>query len=288
MPISGTRDTAGPVARSVDDLLLLDSIVTGTAAVPRPQPLGDLRLGVARSFFWEDLDSDTERVCEAALASLEEAGVTLVDLEIPDIATLDEAVSLAIVYFEARVHLKAYLSDSGSSLTFDEVAARASSPDVRQILEAILDPAVAPSEEDYRAAMLTHRPRLIETYRRCFEEAGIDAIVFPTTPLPAAPIGDDVTVELNGRRVPTFPTFIRNTNPGSGAGLPGVTLPAGMSRAGLPIGLALDALPSSDRSLLGLARAIEGILPRQQAPRPTKDGFGRAGAANRRNASTFL
>lgn len=266
IPISATRDTAGPVARSVDDVLLLDTIVTGCAALPQPQSLSGFRLGVARSFFWEDLDCDTERVCGTALELLKEAGATLVEVKIPGIATLDEAVSLAIVYFEARVHLKAYLSESGSSLTFDELAARALSPDVREILGSILDPAVAPSEEDYRAALLTQRPRLIEAYRRCFEEANLDALVFPTTPLPAAPIGDDVTVELNSRRVPTFATFIRNTNPGSGAGLPGVSLPAGMSRTGLPIGLALDGLPSSDRTLLGLARAIEGILPRQTAP----------------------
>ena len=57
----------------------------------------------------------------------------------------------------------------------------------------------------------------------------MEAIVFPTTPLPARPIvaGGDTgqdTVELNGKQVPTFATYIRNTDPGSNAGIPGVSL----------------------------------------------------------------
>jgi hypothetical protein len=42
---------------------------------------------------------------------------------------------------------------------------------------------------------------------------------------------------LNGQAVPTFPTFIRNTSPGSVGGIPGISLPAGMTKAGLPVGI---------------------------------------------------
>ena len=77
---------------------------------------------------------------------------------------------------------------------------------------------------------------------------------------------------LNGRRVSTFATFIRNTDPGSVAGLPGVSLPAGLTGDGLPVGLALEGLPGADRRLLSLAAAIEGLLPPLPSPKLGVDG----------------
>jgi len=91
--------------------------------------------------------------------------------------------------------------------------------------------------------------------------------VFPTTPLPAAKIGEDDTVKLNGKPVPTLATYIRNLGPGSTVGLPGLTMPAGMTKAGLPVGIAMDGPESSDRQLLAIGLAFETVLPRLPAPR---------------------
>jgi mandelamide amidase len=90
--------------------------------------------------------------------------------------------------------------------------------------------------------------------------------VFPTTPLPAAPVGDDATTLLNGTQVPTFPTFIQNTDPGSNAGIPGLSVPIGRTTAGLPIGLELDGPAGSDRRLLGIGLALEALVGRLPAP----------------------
>jgi mandelamide amidase len=103
-------------------------------------------------------------------------------------------------------------------------------------------------------------------YRDHFKRHDVVALVFPTTPLPAAPIGEDETVELNGTRVPTFPTFIHNASPGSVAGIPGISLPAAMTRAGLPLGIELDGPEASDARLLAVARAVEAILPKMPPP----------------------
>jgi mandelamide amidase len=106
---------------------------------------------------------------------------------------------------------------------------------------------------------------LRELYRAYFRDNDVVAMVFPTTPLPCSLIGDrEVTV--NGVNVPTFATFIRNTEPGSVAGIPGISIPAATTSAGLPIGLELDAPESADRDLLALARAIESVLPNQSPP----------------------
>lgn len=98
-----------------------------------------------------------------------------------------------------------------------------------------------------------------QIYGRVFEENGLGAIVFPTTPLPARPIGEDETVLLNGARVPTFATYIRNTDLGSNIGAPGISLPSPMT-SGLPVGIEFDGLPGLDRFLLGLALAVENEL----------------------------
>lgn len=57
-----------------------------------------------------------------------------------------------------------------------------------------------------------------------------------------------------------FGAYLRNTNPGSLAGIPGLALPAGMTRAGLPIGLELDGPRGSDRRLLAIGAACEAVL----------------------------
>jgi mandelamide amidase len=67
-------------------------------------------------------------------------------------------------------------------------------------------------------------------------------------------------VALNGEQVPTFPIYIRNTDPGSNAGIPGVSLPAGRSDEGLPIGMELDGPKGSDARLLAIAAALEALL----------------------------
>ncbi len=122
-------------------------------------------------------------------------------------------------------------------------------------------------EAAYRHALDVLRPQLQAAYREHFKRHDVVAVVFPTTPLAAALIGDDETVLLNGERVPTFPTFIRNTSPGSVAGIPGISVPAAMTQGGLPLGLELDGPEGSDARLLAIARAVEAMLPKTPAPK---------------------
>lgn len=68
-------------------------------------------------------------------------------------------------------------------------------------------------------------------------------------------------MDLDGRQVPTFATFIRNTDPGSNASLPGVSIPIGLADDGLPVGLAFDGPTGSDARLLAIAAAAQAALP---------------------------
>ncbi len=272
VPISNTRDTAGPLARSVEDLALFDSVIAG---VPDDLPelsLKGARIGVPRGHFYENLHPETARAAEAALAALAAAGAVLVEADMPEIPRLDEAAGFPIALYETVVELNRYLSEGGLPLDFAGLAAAAASPDVAGLLQSLTTPEGAIPEPVYREALGRARPALQAAYAEYFGSNRLIAAIFPTTPLPAAPIGEDETVELNGARVPAFLTFIRNTGPSSVAGIPGITLPAGLSADGLPVGMELDGPAGSDRALLALGAAVEAILPATPAPASAQGG----------------
>jgi len=268
VPISHTRDTPGPMARTVADVGLLDSVMAGHPAALLAAysvvELRGLRLGVPRAYFYRGADAAVLAVIEQALARLAAEGVELVEAEIPELGPLNDAVGFPVALYELTQDLPAYLRASGCALTLAEVAAQIGSPDVAGIVGSQLGDQAMPRAA-YELAMRT-RPRLQAAYAEYFLRHRLDAVVFPTSILPARPIGQDETVELNGQQAPTFASYIRNTDPGSNAGIPGISLPAGLTDDGLPVGLELDGPASSDRHLIALAAAIEAVLPRLTAP----------------------
>lgn len=259
VPISHTRDTAGPITRSVADALLLDRVMAGGTAATAPAMLAGLRLGVPRTYFYETLDPAVAANAEAALDALRKAGVVLIEADIPDIGALDAAVSFPVVLYEFMQDLPAYLRDQGLDLTMQDILDGIGSPDVKGLVASQMGAEAMP-EAVYRKAIDEGRPKLLAAYADYFKSHDVEAVIFPTSALPARPIGDDETVELNGERVPTFPTFIRNTDPGSNAAIPGISLPSGLSPDGLPLGMELDGPAQSDDRLLAIAAAIETVF----------------------------
>jgi mandelamide amidase len=265
VPISATRDTAGPLARKAADLAAIDAAVTGEAGArsATSHSLKGLRIGVPRSHFWEDLESETARICEAALGNLKHAGAILVEADLSDIGKVDEAVSFTVALYETKRDLDRYLEAEGLPQRFADILAEVASPDVKAVLTSLLDPATAIPEQAYRDAISTHRPRLIELYRSYFAAENVTAVVFPTTPLPAPVIGEDETVMLNGRAVPTFLTAIRNTDPGSNAGIPGISVPVGVTSRGLRVCLSFDGPKGSYRHLQSHAVSVVTVIQKQ-------------------------
>ena len=101
---------------------------------------------------------------------------------------------------------------------------------------------------------------LRDVYRRTLESRGLDALVFPMTPLAAPPVSDIFDTLHNGRTVSVFHTVLRNADPGSCAGQPGLSLPVGRTAGGLPVGMGLDGAVGTDRRLLAIGAAIEACL----------------------------
>ena len=264
VPISHTRDTAGPITRNVADCTLLDGVVTGGPTEIAPAPLKGLRFGVPRRHFWENLDTELEQICESALRRLTDAGVVLVDVDMSEEASLDGEAGFPIALYETVTDLNRYLAEHETGLDYAGLVVKVASPDVKGILQSLIGANAVP-EPAYQKA-LQQRSVLQDAYRRHFGEHGIAAIIFPTTPAPAVRIGEDETFMLNGNAVPTFPTFIRNTSPGSVGGIPGISLPVGITAAGLPVGMELSGPEASDHQLLAIAAALEPLLPRLPAP----------------------
>ena len=266
VPISHTRDTAGPMARSVADCALLDGAVTGGPTGLAAARLKGLRIGVPRGHFWDNLDAELAQILEGALAKLREAGAVLVEGDVADVGELDNAAGFPIALYETITDLNHYLAEHGTGLDFAGLVAQVKSPPVKDMLASLLGE-MAVTEAAYQEALVKHRPALQDTYRRAFREHGVEVIAFPTTPMPAAKIGEEETVVVNGTAVPTFATYIRNTSPGSVAGIPGLSLPAGMTKAGLPVGIEIDGPQGSDQQVLAIGLALEEVLPKLSAPK---------------------
>ncbi len=258
-PVSHTRDTIGLMSRTVADLIVLDDVIVRNAQAVPPIPAGEIRLGVPRAFYYQNLDRETAAVIEAVLVQLAAAHVQLIYAEIPDLADLIAQSGFPIALYEVQRDLPAYLAAFATGISFAELAAAVVSPDVQGILQAMAGPG-AVNDEAYAAAM-NAREQLRKNFREYFLSQKLDGIIFPTTLLPARPIASSLdTVELNGEQVPTFPTYSHNTDSASITGQPGISLPVGLTVAGLPVGMEIDGPELSDRRLLAVALTLESII----------------------------
>src|SRR6266702_4457208 len=266
VPISHTRDTVGPMARTVADIALLDGVITSAGPLPA-LALNGLRIGLPAPL-WEGLERQVADVARAALSRLEAAGVVFVPVAMSELEELNAMVGGPIAIHEPREDVLAWLVANDAPVkTVAEMAARIASPDVRAIYDAILDDALGAR---YDAALNQWRPRLQQYVAATFADERLDALLFPTTRLAAVPIDElngSSTVSIDGSApIDTMDAFLRNTDPASTSGIPGLSLAAGMTASGLPVGLELDGPLGADRRLLAIGVAFEQLLGALPAP----------------------
>ncbi|RQH05435.1 indoleacetamide hydrolase [Paraburkholderia dinghuensis] len=266
VPISHTRDTVGPMARTVADVTLLDGLITGHGPLAQAS-IANLRIGLPEPF-WQGLEAALEGVAREALVKLEAAGVTLVPVEMSELFAINARVSTAIALHEPLEDLHAWLvANKAPVQSVAEIVARIASPDVHATYDAVLANELG---GDYQTAITVWRPRLQQLYAHTFAGCGVDALLFPTTRLVAVPIDDmngSSRVSIDGAPpIDEMSAFLRNTDPSSNAGIPGLSLPAGLVDGRLPVGLELDGPLGSDRRLLAIGLAFEEILGTLPAP----------------------
>ena len=260
VPITPLFDQVGPLTRNIADLALFDHVMTGEAIVDTAVSIEGLRLGVPREYFYGMLDSEVERVTNEALKKLADAGVVLVEADVPDLGKLISLTTDAIQGYHVKPMLVKYLEEFDTGVTFDELMEQAS-PDIQAAFDLYaLGGAATPTEEDFIAARDEHLPALRKTLADYYRDNDLAAMIFPAAQIAAPPIGHDAETTLNGKTVPFAPVISRNISPGSTGSLPGIIVPADLNNEGLPVCLELDGPTGSDRALLGIGLAIESVL----------------------------
>ena len=268
VPISPLFDQVGPHARSVADLALFDSVAADDWRKLDAAPLKGLRIGIVRDYWLTDLDPEVLRLTELALARLKDAGAQIVESQMTGLATLIDRITDEIQNHDVRLALATYLEEYGAGIDFDTLIARAS-PDIQRIFRSDVLPGGRNfvTEPVYAAARDQYLPELRRLYRDYFAGMKLAAMVFPTTLVPAPRIGEEKTVDVAGRAMPFETVVARNIAPGSTAGVPGLVLPVGLTRTGLPVSIEFDAPAGGDRALLALGLTLEGVLGPLPPPR---------------------
>jgi mandelamide amidase len=254
IPLTWTRDTPGPLTRTVEDLILLDSVCTKRPADVPVLALSGVRVAIPSSFY-EDLDSELLQVVEHALMELRRAGMVMVDVDVADL----KSPGADFRDYEGPRALSSYLFEHGSRMSVIDQVEKVADPAVRARLMAQLE--TGPTDASvFIESLVVDRPAHLAAVADYFKDNNVSAMLIPTTALPASPIGHDDTVELNGRQVPTFSTYTRNTAFGSGAGLPCLSVPAGLTSSGLPVGMEFVGPAEDDGIVLALGREFEKIV----------------------------
>ena len=125
IPISHTRDTIGPIARSVADVALLDGICAGQPLTAVDKPIEEIRIGVPATYFYENLDFELEAVVAKALERFRGEGVQLIDVDVENLEPLYQSVAFPIALFEVLRELSIYLYRSNNPISVMELVDQA-------------------------------------------------------------------------------------------------------------------------------------------------------------------
>jgi len=266
MPITPRWDTAGPLARTVADLLLFDSVVTGDTSAVAPKSLRGVRVGLA-DYFLTEVHPEVARVTMEATTKLQSAGAQLVRANVSEDIRIGSDLTRTVHLYETAANMSVFLAEQAAGVSFEDVVSQLSA-DLQPLFRDRIVPGAphAVSKEQYEAA-LAQLDVLREAVRRYFVDNAVAVLVFPAVRIPPPLIGEDKEIEILGEKVPIRAAMGRNMGQGSCAGLPCLVLPAGMSSAGLPIGFEFEALPGKDRDLLALGLSLEQALGPIPAPR---------------------
>ena len=259
IPLSPTLDFVGPLARSVGDAaLLLEPIFTRGAnersLLPRKFPSPRARrakLGIPKEFFFDVVSPEVQRAFERAIRILTKDGASIKELSLPLLPETEDAGN-HIAWAEATLYHQQAGWFPDRSADYGE--------DVRSRLEV----GTKVSAVSYLKALQT-REKFIAAFHLALEDAEVDALVVPTTPIAAPPIGEETT-SIGGSLHPTRALLLRLNRPANLAGVPAISVPCGLSEHGLPIGLQFIAAVTDEPLLLELARHFEQSSPLEARP----------------------
>ena len=267
---ASSLDQAGPIARTVEDAALLLKSMSGhdqkdstslDVEVPDfPSFVGrsvkGMRIGVPKEYRVDGMPAEIETLWEQGIAWLRDAGCEIVEVSLPHtryalpayyIVAPAEASSNLARYDGMRYGLRA----EASSLTdtYEKSRAEGFGEEVKRRILIGTYVLSAGYYDAYYLRALKVRRRIADDFTEAFGK--VDALLTPTAPSAAFALGenadDPVAMYLND-------IFTVTVNL---AGLPGMSVPAGLDAKGLPLGLQLIGRPLDEGLLFSLGGAIE-------------------------------
>lgn len=243
-PLSRTLDSVGPLARSVEDCILLDMVMRGATHTPViRRALDGITIIVPQTIVLDDLDVAVSRNFEASLARLSANGAKIVRQPM----TLFQEVEALGIRHGSLAATDAYV----------EHQALMESSDIghidRRVMQRIMG-GKKMSAIDVIILQREHR-RLIAKFNK---QVGNALIAMPTTPMTApetAPLdADDDLFNITNLKA------LRNTRIGNTLDCPGVAIPNGKDANGMPTGFLLSCAQGLDNDLLGYSLVAEHII----------------------------
>ena len=278
---ASSLDQAGPIARTTRDCAIMLRSMAGhdakdATSVDAPVPdyeaavgrsVKGLKIGIPKEYRLDGMPPEIDELWSKGVEWLRAAGAVIVDISLPHtkyalpayyIVAPAEASSNLARYDGVRYGLRA----RGKDITdmYEQTRRAGFGAEVRRrVMIGTYVLSAGYYDADYVRAQ-----KIRTLIKRDFEDAyaaGVDAILTPATPSPAFGIGekgsaDPVEMYLND-------VFTVTVNM---AGLPGMAVPAGLSREGLPLGLQLIGRPFGEEALFSLAEVIEQAAGRVSPP----------------------
>jgi aspartyl-tRNA(Asn)/glutamyl-tRNA(Gln) amidotransferase subunit A len=267
---ASSLDRIGPFSENIADAATVMSVIAGhdendstSAAVSVPdysaeieKPVQGLRIGVPDEYFAEGIDSEVKDKVLAAIALMEKLGCRRIPLKMPH---TDYAIATyyIIATAEASSNLARYdgvrfgLRVPGATLLdmYRKTRERGFGPEVKRRI--MLGTYVLSS--GYYDAYYLRAQKVRSLIARDFSNAfqKVDAILTPTSPTPAFKLGERTSDPLQMYLADIY------TVTGDLAGIPGISVPCGKTKAGLPVGLQILGPHFSESRILQLARAFE-------------------------------
>ncbi len=267
---ASSLDRIGPFAHNIRDAAAVMSAMAGkdpmdstSASVPAPNydhalrgSLEGLRIGIPEDYFGEGIDREVRQKVEAGIHLLEKLGCKRVSIRMPHtdyaiatyyiIATAEASSNLARydgVRYGPRV--------SGSTLIemYQKTRGHGFGPEVKQRIILGTYVLSAGYYDAYYLKGQKVRALIAKDFRSAFEQ--VDAIITPTSPVPPFKLGERTSNPLQMYLADIY------TVTGSLAGVPGISVPCGKTKEGLPVGLQIYGAAYAEDRVLQIAHAFE-------------------------------
>jgi aspartyl-tRNA(Asn)/glutamyl-tRNA(Gln) amidotransferase subunit A len=278
---ASSLDQVGVFAHDVADTALLLSVIAGrdpsdSTSVDEPvpdyvsafeTPLPSLRVGVVREFFGEGLDPEVDSAMQAAIRIYEKAGATIKHISLPH-----SKYGIPAYYIVASAECSSNLARYDGTIYGHRASDFSPKYPGEENLPAMIRMMMASRDEGFGAEVkrrimlgtfalsagyadqyynkaLQVRRKIRGDFDAAFKE--VDVLFGPTSPTPAFKLGER-TADPLAMYLSDIYTITANL-----AGIPGISIPCGLSRDKLPIGMQLLAAPFAEETLLRTARVFE-------------------------------